>query len=91
MSRLRKYMRGSAEELEDVRARMLEGFYDLDEAEIEWRDKADFLMQHGYRLRPRFMPGWTPSWEGTDILPTYCEDSVRATVRPRLLIFVISC
>jgi len=24
-----------------------------------------------------FLPGWTPSWEGTDLLPEYCEDSLR--------------
>lgn len=85
MARIRNYMRGSAEQLEAVRERTREGFYDLDEGEIEWRDKADFLLQRGYRLRPRFMPGWKPSWEGSDILPNYCEDRLRATVRPLLV------
>lgn len=77
-------MRGTPDELERVRERTRQGRYELDIGEIRWRDKAEMLLQHGYRLRPRLMPGWTPSWEGTDLLPEYCEDSVRAHVRPFL-------
>lgn len=81
MVRIHSYMRGTPEELERVRERTRQGRYELDSGEMRWRDKAELLLQHGYRLRPRFMPGWTPSWEGTDLLPEYCEDSVRALVR----------
>ncbi len=51
-------MRGSAEELERVREQTQEGAFDLDRGERKWRDKSDLLLQHGYRLRPRFLPGW---------------------------------
>lgn len=81
MVRIRKYMRGDADEIEIVREQTRQGLYNLDLGEIQWRDKAELLLQHGYRLRPRLMPGWTPSWDGTDLLPEYCEDSVRTDVR----------
>jgi len=71
-------MRGSPDELERIQERTRQGHYKLDGGEARWRDKAELLLQHGYRLRPRLIPGWTPSWEGTDLLPQYCEDSVRA-------------
>ncbi|KLO17291.1 hypothetical protein SCHPADRAFT_821640 [Schizopora paradoxa] len=72
-------MRADAEEIEIIRERTRQGLYELDLGEIQWRDKAELLLQHGYRLRPRLMPGWTPSWEGTDLFPEYCEDSVRTS------------
>jgi len=78
MVRIHNYMRATPEELERIQERTRLGRYDLHSGEIQWRDKAEFLLQHGYRLRPRFMPGWTPSWEGTDLLPEYCEDNVPA-------------
>lgn len=37
--------------------------------EIFWRDSFSFLSNHGYQLRPRFRPGWVPSWTGTDRAP----------------------
>lgn len=45
-----------------------------------WRDHQKWLEQHGYMLRPRYRPGWTPSWEGTDKRPDKCEDGLRALV-----------
>ncbi|KAA1473351.1 hypothetical protein DENSPDRAFT_822699, partial [Dentipellis sp. KUC8613] len=30
-----------------------------------WRDHYDMLLEHGYTLRPRFKPGWTPPWKET--------------------------
>ncbi|KAG8957998.1 hypothetical protein FRC03_009554 [Tulasnella sp. 419] len=30
--------------------------------EVEWAQRHDFLLQHGYQLRPRYRPGWKPSW-----------------------------
>lgn len=85
MAKIRSYMRGTPEELETIRERTRLGHYKLATGEVQWRDKAEYLLQRGYRLRPRLMPGWTPSWEGTDLIPEYCEDSVRAIVRAFLL------
>ena len=39
---------------------------DLDEFERWWVDRQEALEQAGYMLRPRFRPGWQPSWAGTD-------------------------
>lgn len=30
-----------------------------------WRDHYDWLKSKGYELRPRYRPGWTPSWKVT--------------------------
>ncbi|GJE92549.1 kinase-like domain-containing protein [Phanerochaete sordida] len=35
----------------------------LESKEERWRDKQPFLASRGYSLRPRFHPGWRPSWE----------------------------
>nr|GAT59158.1 predicted protein [Mycena chlorophos] len=35
----------------------------LSKHEIYWRDRYDWLKECGYELRPRFRPGWTPSWQ----------------------------
>ncbi|KAF5320432.1 hypothetical protein D9611_010813 [Ephemerocybe angulata] len=46
--------------------------------EIYWRDNYEWLLESGYRLRPRFSPGWIPSWKANPKLPfRSCEDSVR--------------
>jgi hypothetical protein len=34
----------------------------LDFSEIWWRDHQEWLDGRGYMLRPRYRPGWTPSW-----------------------------
>jgi hypothetical protein len=39
---------------------------DLDEVERWWVDRQEALERAGYMLRPRFRPGWQPSWAGTD-------------------------
>ncbi|KAK0201961.1 hypothetical protein DFS33DRAFT_1442824 [Desarmillaria ectypa] len=43
--------------------------------EIFWRDHAAWLKECGYELRPRFRPGWVPSWTGTNKHPYEFEDS----------------
>lgn len=58
-----------------------EGRYDLSAEELFWRDIQPFLLERGYRLRPRYAPDWSPSWVGTDINPVYCEDSRVTLVR----------
>ena len=39
---------------------------DLDETERWWVERQEALERAGYMLRPRFRPGWQPSWAGTD-------------------------
>ncbi|KIJ52609.1 hypothetical protein M422DRAFT_156137 [Sphaerobolus stellatus SS14] len=41
-----------------------------------WAQHYAWLTENGYILRPRFHPGWVPSWEGTNHDPTSCEDGV---------------
>ncbi|KLO08628.1 hypothetical protein SCHPADRAFT_916894 [Schizopora paradoxa] len=48
----------------------------LSNGEKFWRDTQPFLLKHGYELRPRFRPGWIPSWRSTGESPVYCEDSM---------------
>ncbi|EJF57684.1 hypothetical protein DICSQDRAFT_140238 [Dichomitus squalens LYAD-421 SS1] len=35
---------------------------ELTEPELWWRDHSEWLAERGYRLRPRYRPGWKPSW-----------------------------
>ncbi|KAF9073658.1 kinase-like domain-containing protein [Rhodocollybia butyracea] len=37
-------------------------FGTLDETETWWVQHFEWLKQHGYLLRPRYRPGWQPSW-----------------------------
>ncbi|EKM49870.1 uncharacterized protein PHACADRAFT_154503 [Phanerochaete carnosa HHB-10118-sp] len=49
----------------------------LTQAEQEWSRRGPLLESYGYRLRPRYRPGWTPSWrDGNDDL-LRCEDFYR--------------
>ncbi|KAJ2986031.1 hypothetical protein NUW54_g9929 [Trametes sanguinea] len=54
----------------------LKGHYGLLPAEVFWRDRQQFLYDAGYVLRPRYWPNWQPSWLGTNLRPTFCEDSI---------------
>ncbi|KLO13855.1 hypothetical protein SCHPADRAFT_889747 [Schizopora paradoxa] len=54
------------------------GKYDLSESEKWWRDRNQILEDHGYELRPRLKPDWTPSWNGTDRDPRWCEDKLNS-------------
>ena len=51
----------------------------LSDVEAFWRDHQKWLQERGYMLRPRFIPGWKPSWideNGKEIESwTSCEDS----------------
>lgn len=64
-----------------------EGLFDLTDGEKWWRDRSDLFEQHGYMLRPRFRPGWKPSWLGTNLHPLSCEDSYNLGVRLLLWCF----
>ena len=54
-------------ELQDIRAQH-------NSYEDAWTSRYEMLESYGYRLRPRFRPGWVPSWHGTDLNPFDCED-----------------
>ncbi|KAL5492786.1 hypothetical protein ACEPAI_4234 [Sanghuangporus weigelae] len=38
------------------------GDFDLLAVERRWTEDYDYLLSHGYQLRPHFHPGWTPTW-----------------------------
>ena len=48
----------------------------LDGGEAFWRENYQFLLDHGYQLRPRYSPNWVPSWIGTNKDHRYCEDGI---------------
>ncbi|TFY59644.1 hypothetical protein EVG20_g7709 [Dentipellis fragilis] len=66
----------SPEHLKLYEAATAKGVYNLTTAERDWRDRRETLVARGYELRPRYHPGWTPSWLGTRRDPTFCEDSI---------------
>ena len=45
-----------------------------------WRDRYEWLQRVGYSLRPRYKPGWVPSWRGTDKSHRLCEDGIMLMV-----------
>lgn len=49
--------------------------------EIYWRDHQKWLLECGYRLRPRYQPDWTPSWKKSGKPSILCEDSFGLVVR----------
>ncbi len=49
--------------LKALRARAAASRAQLLPYEARWRDKQEFLASKGYMLRPRYRPGWKPSWE----------------------------
>ncbi|KZT13173.1 uncharacterized protein LAESUDRAFT_638707 [Laetiporus sulphureus 93-53] len=53
--------------------------------EIRWRDRQPFLESRGYMLRPRYRPGWVPSWRGTARFPIFFEDSLTLPFREHLV------
>ena len=70
----------NAEHAEQFRIRTEAGHYDLNEIEVWWRERNQIIEDHGYQLRSRLRPGWTPSWQNTDVNPLYCEDSLTGCV-----------
>ncbi|KAJ6618793.1 hypothetical protein B0H10DRAFT_2217291 [Mycena sp. CBHHK59/15] len=52
---------------------------DLRTSDIFWRDMQPWLQECGYMLRPRFRPGWVPSWKATGLFYTLAEDSYSPT------------
>lgn len=48
---------------------------ELSEAEKRWVSFQPYLLSKGYELRPRYRPGWIPSWRASGAHPLDCEDS----------------
>ncbi|KAI0363835.1 hypothetical protein BV20DRAFT_1039723 [Pilatotrama ljubarskyi] len=59
----------------------------LSPVEIFWRNRQPFFMSHGYTLRPRYRPGWEPSWKLNPDLKVYdAEDHLGMhMMRPHLM------
>ncbi|KAH9914063.1 uncharacterized protein BXZ73DRAFT_55145 [Epithele typhae] len=61
----------------DSQARLNQaGRYDLKEYEKKWVARQPALDARRYSLRARYVPGWQPSWLGTNRRALYCEDSI---------------
>ncbi|KAI8993982.1 kinase-like domain-containing protein [Trametes punicea] len=57
---------------------------DLSEDEIWWRDHQVWLQERGYMLRPRYRPGWVPSWKVNEDYCRMFEDG-RSILRGEVL------
>jgi hypothetical protein len=61
----------------------------LDEHELWWRDHQKWLQECGYMLRPRYRPGWVPSWKDKpELFYLFCEDGQLMGVRWRLILLL---
>ncbi|KAI0773746.1 kinase-like domain-containing protein [Fomes fomentarius] len=50
-------------------------YVDFTSTEIYWRDRQEFFLSHGYMFRPRYRPGWIPSWRRDPTVKIlYAED-----------------
>ncbi|EGN92979.1 hypothetical protein SERLA73DRAFT_190357 [Serpula lacrymans var. lacrymans S7.3] len=56
----------------------------LRDDELWWCSHFQWLMERGYLLRPRYAPGWVPSWQNTKKFWYNCEDG-RTPWYPHLL------
>lgn len=58
-------------------------FHKLDEFETFWMEHQQWLEEKGYMLRPRYRPGWVPSWDinDEDVWPYDVEDAIPCHVR----------
>lgn len=52
----------------------------LDDYELSWIRRQPWLQSRGYMLRPRYRPGWIPSWKTTGARPINCEDAIQIGV-----------
>jgi hypothetical protein len=53
----------------------------LSDVEKRWVSYQPYLLSRGYQLRPRYRPGWVPSWTHTGANPYDCEDGINSLVR----------
>jgi hypothetical protein len=54
---------------------------DIDPVESWWVERQEALERAGYMLRPRYRPGWKPSWAGTKREYSRFEDGQLQWVR----------
>ena len=78
--RLPRYAIVSDEAVEYYARATQQGVFDLSPSERFWQQRLQYLQQHGYLLRPRYSPDWKPSWLGTSVDPSFCEDSIVSIV-----------
>ena len=52
--------------------------------ERAWMERHQILLEQGFQLRPRFRPGWQPSWTGSGGNAIQCEDGEILRVSNRL-------
>ena len=52
---------------------------EIDGPEVWWVEHQESLERAGYMLRPRYRPGWKPSWAGTNKrLRSFEDGQIRA-------------
>ncbi|KAB5588852.1 Pkinase domain-containing protein [Ceratobasidium theobromae] len=51
---------------------------ELSGVEKRWVSWQPYLLSQGYQLRPRYRPGWVPSWISSGANPYDCEDSINS-------------
>ena len=59
--------------------------------EAVWREKQPFLEQQGYMLRPRYRPGWIPSWKDDNSRVYTADDGIFLPVSSLLACSEKSC
>ncbi|OJT09372.1 hypothetical protein TRAPUB_14154 [Trametes pubescens] len=63
-----------------------DSFARLTDEEVYWKDHQGFFEARGYMLRPRYRPGWTPSWRGKAPEAVLdCEDSFSLPLRTKVM------
>lgn len=60
----------------------------IDPVEAWWVERQEALERAGYMLRPRYRPGWKPSWTGTNKYYSRCEDGQLQCVRVKCFAFL---
>lgn len=58
-----------------------ESIFNLTPSELFWHARHRYLQDHGYTLRPRYLPGWEPSWMKNKNDPLFAEDAIMLFVR----------
>ncbi|PSS37271.1 hypothetical protein PHLCEN_2v909 [Hermanssonia centrifuga] len=72
--------------LDALRAEVAAFHAELSDFELRWRDKQEFLASKGYMLRPRYRPGWVPSWStDSSRRPDEYEDYWELPLRQHLI------
>jgi hypothetical protein len=56
-----------------------------------WVERQEALERAGYLLRPRYRPGWQPSWTGTRKFYLKFEDGQHITVNLYTFLFSYLC